>query len=123
MYRFILIDSTGDAFVNMIPALAADNRVSFCQADSGLAAFQIVSDGTCDLVLAAEQLLDMTGIEFAHRLVGQNPFVNCALVSSMTDADFHDASEGLGILAKLPPAPDAYHAAELIRKLESILMP
>jgi len=122
MYQLILVDSTGYTFSKTIPALQADKRVLFRQADSGIAAFEALSGGACDLALVADQLTDMTGLEFVRQLVARHPFVNCALVSSMTDTDFHEATEGLGLLAKLPPEPDAKHVARLMRKLESIVM-
>jgi len=121
MYKLILVDSTGNTFLKIIPDLQTDNRVLLRQADSGMAAFDTLSSGTYDLALVSEQLTDMTGIEFVRQLVARYPFVNCALVSSMQDADFHEATEGLGILSKLPSKPDATHVAELMRKLESIV--
>lgn len=121
MYRLILVDSAGDTFSKMLPALQEDKRVLLCQADSGIAAFDALSRGAWDLALPDEQLTDMTGLEFARRLVARYPLVNCALVSSMADTEFHEATEGLGIIAKLPPDPDQDHAGELLQKLESIL--
>ena len=53
-----------------------------------------------DLVIVDEQLDDMSGIEFVGRLVQVNPLVNTAIVGSLSDEDFHEATEGLGVLSR-----------------------
>jgi hypothetical protein len=49
------------------------------------------------------------------------PMVNCAAVSSLVSEDFHEQSEGLGILMQLPVRPGQEHAEILLGKLKSIL--
>jgi len=120
MFKVLLLDTSGRTFSKLTAGMQADNQVKLYQAQSGFEAFDILAKKAFDLVVADEQLTDMSGLEFARQLVARNPLVNCALVSSMRDAEFHENSEGLGILAKLPPEPDENHAGELIQNLESI---
>jgi len=42
-------------------------------------------------------------------------------VSSLSGDDFHEASEGLGVLARLPVRPDAGEGQKMLDLLESIL--
>ena len=75
-------------------------------------------------MIADEQLKDMTGLDFANKMVAVNPMINCALVSSLNEDDFHEASEGIGVLAKLPPRPgseDAQNLSEQLRKIQSLM--
>ena len=123
MYKLLFVGSGVDTFAKMINALQADDRVVFSQAGSGKDALGELQKEPVHLVVAEEQLPDMSGLAFAEKLVVQNPMVNCALVSSLDADDFHEASEGLGILAKLPPEPDEAQAEDLLQKLESILGP
>jgi two-component SAPR family response regulator len=109
-----------DIFLGMVKALQENNRVELDRADSGGGALTVLKEKTADLVVVDEQLADMSGLAFAKELVVQNPMINCALVSSLSAADFHEASEGLGILAQLPPEPDASHAASLVDNLSAI---
>ncbi len=120
MFRLLLIGMENDNFLGIVKALRENNSVELDRADSGGGALASLMGKTADLVVAAEHLADMSGLEFAAKLVVQNPVVNCALVSSLSEADFHEASEGLGILAQLPPEPDASQAASLIKKLDVI---
>ena len=49
-----------------------------------------------------------------------NALVLAAVVSDMPEEAFHDAMEGLGILASLPPAPTADDARRVLRLLEEL---
>lgn len=50
-----------------------------------------------------------------------NALVHTAVVTDMSEEAFHDAMEGLGILAPLSPAPGADDALRLVRLLNEIL--
>jgi hypothetical protein len=49
-----------------------------------------------------------------------NAMVNTAVVSPLSDQEFHEASEGLGVLARLPLMPDKRDAARLLHKLRQL---
>ncbi len=117
MYKILLIGMENARFTKIVKALRENNSVELDRADSGGDALAGLMDKPADLVVADEQLPDMSGLAFAEKLVVQNPMVNCALVSSLSAADFHEASEGLGILVQLGPEPDADAAANLVEKL------
>jgi CheY-like chemotaxis protein len=121
MVRLLLVGMGSDKFTRIVKALKETIGVELDYAESGSNALAGLMDKTADLVVSAEQLSDMSGLTFAAKLVAQNPVVNCALVSSLGDSAFHEASEGFGILAKLPPDPDEAHAAELLQKLKTVM--
>ena len=50
-----------------------------------------------------------------------NAMVNTAVVSPLSDEEFHEASEGLGILGRLPNEPGMSDAVELLHKLITVL--
>ncbi len=120
MTRLLFVGSGADSFEKMTKALQAGRGVAIEQVGSGGDALVWLLENSADLVVAAEHLDDMDGLEFARKLVLQNPMVTCALVSSLNDDDFHEASEGLGILAKLPPDPGEPDAVRLLKKLRVI---
>jgi hypothetical protein len=43
------------------------------------------------------------------------------VVSPLSDEEFHEASEGLGILGRLPNNPGMNDASELLHKLKTVL--
>jgi hypothetical protein len=57
----------------------------------------------------------------AEKVVMTHPMVNCALASRLSEHEFHEASEGLGILMQLPLEPTGAHVKDLIDRLEQIL--
>jgi len=121
MYNLLLVDSEAEPFAKLEPAIRLDNRVVLATATSGNDALRMALEKPCDLVLVDEMLVDMTGLEFVAKLVSRDPTINCALISSLDDGEFHQASEGLGILATLPPYPDVDQLDVLLDKLNAIL--
>lgn len=52
-------------------------------------------------------------LDLARRIIQANAFINLAVVSALTPEEFHEASEGLGILAAVPENPTAADGAAL----------
>jgi CheY-like chemotaxis protein len=94
---------------------------SISWATSGRQALETIGKAAVDLVLADETLGDMTGLEFIKRLVALNPLINCAVVSSLPNDAYHEASEGLGILMQLPPNAGRAEGDRLMARLNQIL--
>jgi CheY-like chemotaxis protein len=94
--------------------------VNIAWTDSGSKGLSIIAEGGVDLVVADEDLEDMTGLEFIREIVAKYPMVNCAAVSSLTPEAFHEASEGLGIMMQLPVKPSQKHAEILLGHLNKI---
>lgn len=89
--------------------------------DSGIKALDIIRSENLNLVIADEQLTDTTGVEFIENLVTVNPIINCALVSSLSAKEFHQETEGLGILTQLPVQFGKKEMEDLITVLDKIL--
>jgi hypothetical protein len=80
----------------------------------------MASDDSLDLIVLDEDLGDMTGLDFVSRLLKVNPMINSALASSLSSEEFHEASEGMGIMIQLPINPAKKDAEELLAKLKRI---
>ena len=98
-----------------------ENQVQTAWAESGSNAIAKIAEGSFDLVVTDEDLSDMTGLEFIEKVISKKPMVNCAAVTSLLPADFHEASEGLGILMQLPVSPGQEQAEKLLSQLKTIL--
>lgn len=97
------------------------SSVQITWADSGDQGMSLLAESNIDLVVTDENLGDMTGLEFIKKIVSKYPMVNCAAVSPLPPEDFHEASEGLGILMQLPIQPDQEQAELLLGHLKQIL--
>jgi len=89
----------------------------------GLAALERVTLHPPVLLVADEGLADLTPLQLVGQLVRINAAVNAAAVSTLPGEQFHEAFEGLGVLAQLPPQPGAREARELMAALRGILSP
>ena len=90
-------------------------------APSGQAVLEAIVANPVDLVVADEDLGDMPGLALVKQLVRTNPLINCALVSSLTPEEYHEASEGLGLLMQLPPEPSIADGQQVMARMNQIL--
>ena len=120
MFKILLVSPDKNSLYGLASALAEHADVDLSWAESGKTALEIVTDSAIDLVVTDESLGDMTGLEFAGRLLSVNPMINCASVSRLSPENFHEISEGLGIMVQLPVKPDKEDAEKLLQRLKDI---
>ena len=121
MINILLVSKEDNAFDDLKSGLKRSDEVELYQTDTSNTAFDMTSEEVIDLVVVDEHITDMTGLEFVENMVSVNPMINCAVVSSLSSKEFHEASEGLGILAQLSPRPDEKQAEILLQKLKVVL--
>jgi DNA-binding NtrC family response regulator len=121
MIHVLLVSSDKDFFTDLALNMEKNVNLNISRAKSGSNALSMISVNSFELVVTDESLSDMTGLKFVQKLVLTNPMINCAAVSSLSSKNFHEASEGLGILMQLPPRPDKIHAEILLQYLNNIL--
>lgn len=119
----IMLAGRDQASLSDLKAGLAKSDVHIVWAESGGIGMSMITKGNFDLIITDENLGDMTGLDFIQKIVSKRPMVNCAAVSSLTSEDFHEASEGLGILMQLPVRPGQEHAEILLGQLKHILNP
>ena len=117
MIRLLFVTPARDSLAGLASALEGKEEVELLWAQSGGKALDMVADTPVDLVVTDEFLGDMTGLELAERMLSVNPMINCAAVSKLSSKQFHEESEGLGLLAQLPAVPDKEQAEELLQRL------
>jgi DNA-binding response OmpR family regulator len=118
-YRIVILANSRNRLMDLACALQ-QTGCDLQWADSLAAARTLVSKTPPDLVVIDEQVDNQNCIQVAHQLVMTNPLVNLAAISALTEEEFHEASEGLGIMARLPPAGGTKEASALIERLEQM---
>ncbi|WP_029460935.1 response regulator transcription factor [Solidesulfovibrio alcoholivorans] len=83
-------------------------------------AAKAVADAAPQLCVVDAGLPDADPFALVARIMRQNAMVNTAVVSTLSDEDFHEAGEGLGILMRLPPAPGQIEADALLTALADL---
>ena len=107
-------------FSLLVDRLRREQGVELVPAATGAAGLAQLQGRAVDLVIVDEQLDDMSGIEFVQQFVKVNPLANTAIVGSLPEAEFHEATEGLGVLMQLPPRPQERDAENLLAILAKI---
>lgn len=83
--------------------------------------FSKIKSNTYDLLVVDEKLSDINGLKCIEKVVFENPFLNTAAISSLSPEDYHEESEGFGVLMQIPVNPDAEDGKKLLDYLFNIL--
>jgi len=120
MIKMLLVTSEREPFSEFATVLKKKDDVELTWAASGQEALEAISGNPVDLVIVNENIGDMTGIEFMKNLLPINPMINSAAVSPLPSEEFHEASEGLGVLVQLPVDPGEFEAEDLLKRLKNL---
>ena len=120
MLNILVANSIDDSMQNILAAFNQHIDIKVTVARTGTQALNNISYRTFHLVVIAKKLEDISGLELAEKIVKINPMINCATASDLTPEDFHEASEGLGILMQLPMCPKKEHGIALLKRVQEI---
>ena len=120
MIRLLLVTPYRKSLFEMASAMDKYDGVELTWTESGQKALAKLSESSVDLVITDKEVGDMTGIEFAEKLLRVNPMINCAVLNSLPSDEFHEASEGLGVFAQLPLRPSKHDAENLLKRLKNL---
>ena len=120
MLKLLLISNNEESFRQLDSVLRENKDIEVFYAESGETALNMIKDSAFDLVITDEEVGDMSGLAFSKKLITTNPLINCVAVSSLSNEDFHEASEGLGLMTNLPVQPGRKEAEELLKNLRLI---
>jgi DNA-binding NarL/FixJ family response regulator len=121
MLRIVLATARPQALEAFAAALASNPEVQVQLAPNGAAALEATRTAAPQLVIIDQSLADAEPLELVQKLLMVNAMVNTAVISPVSEDEFHEASEGLGVLASLPESPGAVEAADLLKKLQTVL--
>jgi DNA-binding response OmpR family regulator len=121
MLRIILATARPQALQGFAETLLSNPEVQLEQVDSGAAALAAARNSNPKLMIIDSGLPDTGALELVQKLVMVDAMVNTAVVSPLSDEEFHEASEGLGVLRRLPDVPGKSEATDLLRQLNMVL--
>jgi DNA-binding NarL/FixJ family response regulator len=121
MINVLLIGGKNGTLSELSGLLNSYDDVAISEIESGENADEITSRNEHQLVIVDYTVGNESGIEFTKKLIGANPLLNCAVVSTLSGKDFHEATEGLGVLAKISKNPASDDVANLLDNLRRIL--
>lgn len=120
MLLIVLATARPEALSSFAAALSSDPEVQLQQVATGTDALEAGRTFAPHLMVI-DYLPDTEPLSLVQKLLTVNAMVNTAVVSPLADEEFHEASEGLGILGRLPAEPGISEAADLLQKLRQVL--
>jgi DNA-binding NtrC family response regulator len=120
MKRILIVTQQADNFSKLAKGLSAEKIYDVIWANSVEAA-RSAAIGLMDMIIIDENLDDRSGLSIAKDMIRVNALAHLALVSSLSPEAFHEASEGLGVLASLPPRSDEKDAERLLNALAAFM--
>ena len=121
MVRILVATTRPEIMELFSDALTSDPEVHLQHVVSGADALLAVRTASPDLVVIDLDLPDFKPLDVVAQLLMVNAMVNTAVLSPLSEAEFHEASEGLGILGRLPVKPGRGDAVDLLKKLRRVL--
>lgn len=118
--KILIVTKDETRFSVLAAALQRQQETRIVFVATGVTGLAFLKGKQVDLAIVDEQLDDISGIDFVKLLVKAYPLVNTAIVSMLTTEEFHEATEGLGVLLQLPREPREMDAARLLGILEKI---
>jgi len=120
MLNIILVSSSEKTLVPFVKALSSDQDIKLDMFDTGAAVLTQVRHQAPHLVIIDDHLDDMATLDLVSELLKLNAMINIAMVSTLDEEAFHEATEGLGLLPRLPSPPEAADASTLLTRLRAL---
>jgi len=117
MKHILFVTARKNNFTEFMDGLTREETVEIVTVVSSDEAIDSLSGTMPDLVIIDEIVNGISGMKIARDILMKNAMLNQVLVSSLSPEEFHEASEGLGIMAQLPPQPDASQAKTVLEIL------
>lgn len=121
MLHILLVTARRERIQSFAEGLSSNPDVCLDETAAGAQALNIVRTECPHLVIVDSVSADTDSLDLVRQMISVNAMVNTAVVSPLSDADFHDKSEGLGILCRLPPEPGGNDSKALLQKLREVL--
>lgn len=121
MLNIILASNRPAALHIFTATLSSDPEVALNCVASGNEAMEAVSTSSPHLVVVDSYLPDIEPLSFVRKLLMVNAMVNTAVISLLDEEEFHEASEGLGVLGRLPVEPGGSDAVDLLQRLRNVI--
>ncbi len=119
--QILFIAPAATDFSQLEQAFNKHGNFACTKTDNSKDAQTYVKENNVDVVVAAEQLSDESGLLCIQEIIKINPFINSALCSSIdSKKDFHEITEGYGVVMQFSVTPTAEETAQFMEKLDKI---
>jgi DNA-binding response OmpR family regulator len=110
-------------FEPILENLVKDGRIEVDWASDDAGTLTPVKAARPDLLIVDARIEGRDGFDLCRQVLQVDAFVNMAAVSDLDDDEFHEASEGLGLIGRLPSRPAVEDFERLLDLLAGISPP
>lgn len=118
--RILLASDASQRLESLAASFKKIAETELFRADSTAEVLELLKIKDITLVVVDEELRDTDGLTLVKMLARQHPFVSCVLVSLLPADEFHEETEGLGVLMHLPSPPGTESAQSILEHLSAI---
>lgn len=124
MSRRLLMATEKRAFLEpILESLITAGRIEADWAADAAATLARVKAKRPDLLIVDARIDGRDGFDLCRKVLQVDAFVNMAAVSDLDDDAFHEASEGLGLIGRLPSRPAVEDLERLLDLLTAVSPP
>ena len=105
MLHIILVNAQRKNFHSFAEGLSSDPEVCLEQVSSGAEALSIVRNKSPQLVIVDSGSPDIEPLDLIREIISANAMVNTAVVSALSDHEFHEEARALESCAGSPSTP------------------
>ncbi len=120
MHTVVLVSPRVEQWQEFAAALEAGGRFAAVSVRSAEEALAAARDDSPVAMVVDSDLGEMAGVELVTRLLSVNAMINVALASDLPPENFHEDTEGLGLLMQLSPLPTSAEAGGLVDRLRQL---
>ncbi len=103
--------------------ISAQPDITLYQVDSGEDALRMFREQNPHLVIIDQEIRDKNPLDLVMKLLAVNAMINTTMITSMDAEEWHNKSEGLGMMPPIPDPPtekDALALLEAFRKMPGL---
>ena len=123
MPEILLVTARPERLAAFADSLEAAEEVKLSRVRDAAGALDRVRSAPPQLAVIDSALPDTTPLELVKQMLQANAMINTAVVSALDEDAFHEASEGLGVMTRLPDPPGPEDASAVLVQLDRILHP
>jgi len=116
----VLVTARPEALAGFTEGLAKESGQDIGVAPNGTTALEWVSAKSPALVVIDEGLPDHKPLDLVREIMMVSAMTLTAVITSMSEEEFHEEAEGYGVLMPLPPSPGAEDGVELAKRMSGI---
>jgi DNA-binding response OmpR family regulator len=120
MYQIRIVTENKNKFKTLVKGFEASGSCHIQWHDSVASALGAAADSPPNLLIIDDKVGPQDGLTIAREVIRTNAMLNQAVVSPLSPEDFHQASEGLGIMAHLASDLKEEQAQALIQLLDEM---